>query len=34
MGVEFIKDFPAAEVLVEHFWHECQTSPAVADSAR
>jgi len=34
MGVEFIKDLPAAGQLVERLWRECQISPAVADSAR
>lgn len=34
IGVEFVKDLPAAGVLVERLWRECQTAPAVADSAR
>jgi nitronate monooxygenase len=28
MGVEFIKDLPAAEELVEHLWRECQAANA------
>lgn len=28
MGVEFIKDLPAAGELVERLWRECQTSTA------
>ena len=34
ISVEFVKDLPAAGVLVERLWRECQTAPAVADSAR
>ena len=33
MGVEFIKDLPAAGKLVERLWRECQSAPADADSA-
>jgi nitronate monooxygenase len=33
-SVDYIKDLPAAGALVERLWRECQTAPAVADSAR
>jgi len=34
LGVEFIKDLPAANELVERLWRECQAVPARAHSAR
>jgi hypothetical protein len=34
MGVEFVKDLPAAGELVDRLWRECQASPAGADLAK
>src|SRR5467141_3699146 len=33
MGVDFIKDLPAAGKLVERLWRECQAAAPSADSA-
>ncbi len=34
LGVEFVKDLPAAGELVERLWRECQVAASSADSAR
>ncbi len=34
LGVEFIKDLPAAGELVERLWRECEAAPVGANSAR
>jgi hypothetical protein len=34
MGVEFIKDLPAAEELVERLWRKCEAARAGANSSK